>query len=68
VTLSGTAPRSVSLGSNADYILTVTNNGTASATGVTLTDALPAGVSFIGATGAVTPVNGVVSLRIGTLA
>jgi uncharacterized repeat protein (TIGR01451 family) len=66
--LSGNAPTSVTLGQNVTDTLKVTNNGTAGATGVTLTDTLPAGVSFISATGGVTPVNGVLTFHIGNLA
>jgi virginiamycin B lyase len=66
--LSGTAPASVTLGSNLSDSLTVTNNGTAGATGVTLTDTLSAGVKFVSATGGITPVNGVVTFSLGSLA
>jgi uncharacterized repeat protein (TIGR01451 family) len=67
VALSGTAPDSTTLGSRVTYTVTVTNNGTASATGVTLTDTLPAGVSFVSATGGVTPSSGVLTFNIGNL-
>jgi len=66
--LSSNAPTSVTLGGNVTYTLTVTNNGTAGATGVALTDTLPAGVSFISASGGVTPVSGVLTFSIGSLA
>jgi virginiamycin B lyase len=66
--LSGTAPNSVTPGSNVTYTLTVTNNGTAGATGATLIDTLPAGVTFVSATGGVTPVGGVLTFNIGNLA
>jgi virginiamycin B lyase len=66
--LSGNAPGSVTPGSNVTYLLTVTNSGTASATGVTLTDTLPAGVTFVSATDGVTPVGNVLSFPIGNLA
>jgi uncharacterized repeat protein (TIGR01451 family) len=66
--LSGKAPTSVTLGSNLTESFTVTNNGTAGATGVTLTDPLPAGVKFVSATGGITPVNGVVTFSLGSLA
>jgi len=65
--LSGNAPSSVTLGGNVTYTLTVTNEGTAGATGVTLTDTLPAGVRFVSATGGVMPVNGMLSFNIGNL-
>ena len=40
------APDPVTVGNNLTYTLTVTNNGPNDATGVTLTDTLPTGVSF----------------------
>ena len=68
LSLSGTAPRSAVMGQDVTYILTVTNNGTAEATNVTLTDTLPAGVTFVSATSGATPVKGVLTLSIGNLA
>jgi virginiamycin B lyase len=66
--LSGSAPSSVTVGSNVTYNLTVTNNGTAAATGVTLTDTLPSGVKFISATGGISPVGEVLAFALGSLA
>jgi virginiamycin B lyase len=66
--LFGSAPRSVTAGSNVTYNLTVTNNGTAGATGVTLSNILPSGVTFVSATGGVTPVRGELDFSIGSLA
>ncbi len=40
-----TAPASVQTGANLTYTITVTNNGPLNATGVTVTDALPGGLS-----------------------
>jgi uncharacterized repeat protein (TIGR01451 family) len=57
----------VSLGSNLTYTLSVTNVGTAGATGVTLTDTLPGGVTFVSASGGITPTNGVLTSTIGSL-
>jgi virginiamycin B lyase len=53
--LSGSAPDLVDAGSTVTYTLTVTNNGNDLATGVRLTDQLPANVTFDSATGGVTP-------------
>lgn len=58
-------------GQNFAYILTVTNNGPGPATGVTLRDALPAGVTFVSGSagqGSVTQSGGVVTANLGTLA
>src|ERR1700676_2416199 len=44
------APNPVPVGANLTYTLTVKNNGPAAATSVTLTDTLPAGVTFVSAT------------------
>jgi virginiamycin B lyase len=66
--LAGTAPKAVTLGSNLTYSLTVTNNGTAGATGVTIADTLPSGITFVSASGGITPVNGVLTFAIGSLA
>jgi virginiamycin B lyase len=65
--LSGEAPAAVALGSTATYNLTLTNNGTAVATGVKLTDTLPAGVTFVSATNGVSPANGVLTFGSGNL-
>jgi virginiamycin B lyase len=66
--LSGNAPSTVTLGGNVTYNVTVVNNGTAGATGVKLTDTLPAGVTFVSATGGVTPLDGILTFDIGNLA
>ncbi|HEX4965795.1 MAG TPA: DUF11 domain-containing protein [Thermoanaerobaculia bacterium] len=50
LTKTASAP-TVTGGSNVDYTLTVTNNGPNRANGVTVTDTLPAGVTFVSATG-----------------
>jgi uncharacterized repeat protein (TIGR01451 family) len=44
------APNPVTTGSNLTYSITVTNNGPDSAQGVSVTDTLPAGVTFVSAT------------------
>ena len=44
-------PDPVTTGADVDYTLTVTNHGVSDATGVTVTDTLPAGTTFVSATG-----------------
>jgi uncharacterized repeat protein (TIGR01451 family) len=48
VTVSG--PSSVTVGTNATYTVTITNNGPNAAQGVVLTDTLPAGATFVSMT------------------
>ncbi len=60
-------PDPVLAGGELTYTLTVTNNGPSEATGVTITDTVPAGVSVISATGCTNP-SGTVTCLIGTLA
>ncbi|EIM71695.1 hypothetical protein A3SI_20317, partial [Nitritalea halalkaliphila LW7] len=50
------------------YTITVTNNGPSDAQQVVVTDALPAGVSFVSADTGGSLDNGVVSWPVGTLA
>ena len=69
VSISGWAgPQSGVVGVNLVYFLTVSNAGPSAATGVGVSDQLPAGVTFISATGGVTPVNGLLVLNLGSLA
>jgi uncharacterized repeat protein (TIGR01451 family) len=58
-------------GNQLTYTITVTNDGPSTATGVTLADTLPAGVTFVSATssqGTVTNTSGVLNGQLGTLA
>ena len=55
-------------GADLTYTITVTNTGTSSPSGpVTVTDTLPAHVTFVSATGGVTPVQGVLKLDLGII-
>jgi uncharacterized repeat protein (TIGR01451 family) len=67
------APTSpVQVNQNVTYTVTVSNNGPSSATGVTLTDTLPTGATFVSARddrgNQLTPVNGTLVDNIGALA
>jgi uncharacterized repeat protein (TIGR01451 family) len=66
--VTGTAtPNPVDQTQNLTYTVTVTNNGPSPAGGVTLTDTLPQGVTFVSATGGVVPSNGVLTFNLGTV-
>src|SRR5207248_2382387 len=63
-------PAQVSAGQNLTYTVTVANNGPSPATGVTLTDTLPAGVTLVSATssqGTVTASGNTVTGNLGTI-
>jgi uncharacterized repeat protein (TIGR01451 family) len=62
------APEPVGVGSNLVYSLTVSNAGSATATGVIISNQLPAGVTFVSVTGGATPANGVLLVNLGSLA
>jgi uncharacterized repeat protein (TIGR01451 family) len=66
VGLIGT-PDPVLVGSNVTYLIAVTNFGPATASSVTLTDSLPAGVSVVSSGGGATSVPGFVTWNLGTL-
>lgn len=64
-------PDPVANGSNLTYTVTVANRGPSAATGVRLTNALPAGMSFLSATttmGSCSQTQGVLVCQLGTLA
>jgi uncharacterized repeat protein (TIGR01451 family) len=64
----GDAPDPVAAGGNVTYTITGANTGTGSATGVVLTDTLPANTTFVSATGGGTLSGSVVTWNPGTLA
>ena len=57
----------MTVGNELTYTITVHNGGAIAATGVKLTDRLPKGVTFVSATGGVTPSDGVLTFDLGTL-
>lgn len=67
----GDSPDPVLAGDKLSYTATVTNAGSSSAPGVTLTETLPAGVTFVSATasqGSCSQASGVVTCNLGVLA
>jgi len=62
------APDPVAAGANLTYTIAYANNGTATATGVVLTDPIPANTTFVSATNGGTSNGSSVSWNLGTLA
>ena len=62
------APQPVTVGSNLVYSISITNQGPNAASGVTVSNRIPAGVTFVSATGGATPTNGVLLVNLGSLA
>ena len=62
------SPDPVLAGQDLTYTLTVTNNGPSDAAGVTITDPLPSGVTFVSAGAGCTNASGTVTCTIGALA
>jgi uncharacterized repeat protein (TIGR01451 family) len=58
----------VTVGSNVTYTLTVTNNGPSTATGVVVTDTLPAGLTYVSNTCGATFASPTLTWNVGTLA
>ena len=67
LTISKSAPPTVSPGSNLTYTITYGNTGGANATSVVIRDPVPAGTTFVSATAGGTNVAGVVTWNIGTV-
>ncbi len=65
--LSVSGPTNLIVNSNLVYNLVVSNAGPGTATGVVISNRIPANVTFISATGGVTPTNGILLLNIGSL-
>src|SRR5260221_8934046 len=61
-------PDPVNAGSNITYTISYSNSGNANATGVVITDTIPANTAFVSATGGGTLAAGVVTWNIGGLA
>ena len=66
--IASAAPEPVGVNSNLVYSITITNQGPNAASGVTVSNQIPAGVSFVSATGGATPAGGVLLLNLGSLA
>jgi len=62
------SPSPAGVGTNLTYTLTITNNGPSPATGVTLTDTVPTGVTFVSATPSQGTCTAAVSCNLGSLA
>ena len=65
------APSPVTAGNQLTYTLTASNNGPSDATGVSIADTLPAGVTYVSASssrGTVSQTNGTVNVNLGSLA
>lgn len=68
ITKSGPVPSIVATNTNIGYTIVVRNAGPASAAGVTVTDILPAGTSFVSATSPCSSSIGTVTCSLGTMA
>ncbi|MFN2387173.1 MAG: hypothetical protein ABR576_12975 [Thermoanaerobaculia bacterium] len=67
LTISKSGPSTATTGSNITYTITYGNTGAAAANGVVIRDPVPAGTTFVSATGGGTNVAGVVTWNIGTV-
>jgi uncharacterized repeat protein (TIGR01451 family) len=68
LSITKSAPAEVTVGDDFTYTLEVTNNGPATAVDTTVSDTLPAGVTFVSATAGCTEAAGVVTCDLGDLA
>src|SRR5439155_1408574 len=68
LSIAKSAPATATSGTDITYSLTVTNNGPSTSSGGTVTDVLPAQVSFVSASAGCTTTAGIVTCNFGTLA
>jgi uncharacterized repeat protein (TIGR01451 family) len=68
IALTGSGPTQATSGKSATYTITVTDSGPLTATGVVVTDTLPAGATFVSASSGCTLVSSTVRCVLGTLA
>src|SRR5262249_38615838 len=68
LSITKTAPTSVTTGQQFTYTLSVSNGGPNDAIGVTVTDTLPTGVTFVSASSGCTNASGTVTCAVGNLA
>jgi uncharacterized repeat protein (TIGR01451 family) len=62
------APEPVGVGSNLVYSISITNQGPNAASGVTVSNRIPAGITFVSATGGAMPSSGILLVNLGSLA
>jgi uncharacterized repeat protein (TIGR01451 family) len=67
LSITKTAPATATTSSPLTYTIVATDNGPGPATGVTVTDTLPAGVSFVSASSGCTDIGGTVVCNVGNL-
>jgi uncharacterized repeat protein (TIGR01451 family) len=67
LTISKSGPPTANTGSNITYTITYGNSGGADANGVVIQDPVPAGTTFVSATGGGTEAGGIVTWNIGTV-
>jgi uncharacterized repeat protein (TIGR01451 family) len=66
--ITDVSPGQATFGQEVTYTITVRNDGPNTATGVVVADTLPPTGTFVSATGGATPVNGILTVDVGSLA